>query len=60
MRRSRRDFDGNGVWVAFNSLDTTNCWVMGGPNATCPWKYTIAEENDLQTKVILVRDVDLD
>ena len=60
MRRTRRDFDGNGVWVDFNSLDTASCWVMGGPNATCPWKGTIVEENDLQKKVILVSDNDLD
>jgi hypothetical protein len=59
MRRSHRDYDGNGAWVDFNSLDEAGCWVMGGPNATCPWKDTLTEQNDLQKKVILVRGTGL-
>ncbi|KAG4435668.1 hypothetical protein IFR05_008863, partial [Cadophora sp. M221] len=53
MRRSDRDFDGHGAWVDFNSLDVEGCWTTGGPNATCPYRETVGEENDLQKRVIL-------
>lgn len=54
MRRSRQDHDGDGVWVDFNSLDIAGCWVTGGPNATCLWKDTLSQQNDLEKKVVLV------
>lgn len=34
----------SGVWIDFNSLDQDNCWVTGGPNATCPYNGDDAEE----------------
>jgi hypothetical protein len=27
----------SGVWINFNSLDVTACWVTSGPNGTCPY-----------------------
>ncbi|KAL5318157.1 hypothetical protein ACEPPN_013216 [Leptodophora sp. 'Broadleaf-Isolate-01'] len=54
MRRSDRDFDGHGAWVDFNSLDVEGCWTTGGPNATCPYREAVGEQNDLEKRVILV------
>ena len=54
MRDSRRDFDGHGAWVDFNSLEEDGCWTTGGPNATCPYLLHQNSENDLQKKYILV------
>jgi hypothetical protein len=54
MRDSHRDYDGNGVWVDFNSLDYQDCWVTGGPNATCPYKQTSTGEYDLKKNTVLV------
>jgi hypothetical protein len=54
IRDAPRDYDGNGVWVDFNSLAYNNCWVTGGPNATCPYKYRLSEANDLKSKIVLV------
>jgi hypothetical protein len=55
MRRSFREYDGDGTWVDFNSLDVAGCWVTGGPNAACLWKDTSSQQTDLEKKVILVR-----
>ncbi|EXJ95144.1 hypothetical protein A1O1_00263 [Capronia coronata CBS 617.96] len=41
----------SGVWINFNSLDQVDCWVTGGPNATCP--YTGNEEGDHQRQVLI-------
>jgi hypothetical protein len=49
------DYDANGVWVDFNSLDTEGCWVSGGPNATCPYLNTSSVQNDLKERYIIVR-----
>lgn len=54
MRESHRDYDGHGAWVDFNSLDVGGCWVTGGPNATCPYTATLAQEDDFKKRVILV------
>lgn len=54
MRRDRRDYDGHGAWVDFNSLDIKGCWTVGGPNATCPYSETSQQMNDLQKRVILI------
>jgi hypothetical protein len=59
MRNSRRDYDGQGVWVDFNSLDYKSCWVTGGPNATCPYSDTLQQDDDLQKRVILVCSLSL-
>ncbi|KIX05747.1 uncharacterized protein Z518_03719 [Rhinocladiella mackenziei CBS 650.93] len=41
----------SGVWIDFNSLDRQDCWVTGGPNATCP--YTDNEEEIQQRQVLI-------
>ncbi|KIW96158.1 uncharacterized protein Z519_03225 [Cladophialophora bantiana CBS 173.52] len=38
----------SGVWINFNSLDQANCWVLGGPNATCPYSDFKQEEQQRQ------------
>ncbi|KAF8863260.1 hypothetical protein BDZ45DRAFT_138206 [Acephala macrosclerotiorum] len=57
MRDNHRDYDGHGAWVDFNSLDVNGCWTVGGPNATCPYSDTLAQEDDLRKRVILVPTV---
>jgi hypothetical protein len=48
------DDDGR-VWVDFNALDVQGCWVMGGPNATCPWTNRgIGDEDEITRRYILV------
>jgi hypothetical protein len=54
MKLTKRDYDGHGVWVDFNSLDVKGCWTIGGPNATCPYQDTAAQMDDLKKRVILV------
>jgi hypothetical protein len=54
MRNLKRDYDGHGAWVDFNSLNIEGCWTTGGPNATCPYSDSVAQMNDLQKRVILV------
>ncbi|CZR62431.1 related to Lectin C-type domain protein [Phialocephala subalpina] len=54
MRDSHRD---NSAWVDFNSLDVNMCWTVGGPNATCPYTDTLAQEDDFRKRVILVPTV---
>lgn len=54
MRDSHRDYDGQGVFVDFNSLDYQDCWVTGGPNATCPYLGATTQEDDLKKKTVLV------
>ena len=56
MRASHRDFDGQGAWIDFNSLDVKDCWTSGGPNATCPYSDSLAQQDDLKKKFVLVRD----
>lgn len=59
MKDSHRDYDGHGAWVDFNSLDVKTCWTTGGPNATCPYSATLAQEDDLKKRVILVSPIPL-
>jgi hypothetical protein len=54
MRDSYHDSDGHGVWVDFNSLDVQDCWVTGGQNATCPYKNSLSQADDLKRKTVLV------
>jgi hypothetical protein len=54
IREYHRDYDGHGVWVDFNSLDFKDCWVSGGPNATCPYKDSVNQSDDLKKKTVLV------
>ncbi|KAF4634952.1 hypothetical protein G7Y89_g3161 [Cudoniella acicularis] len=58
MRESRREYDGHGAcWVDFNDLDTSGCWVTGGPNATCPYNQSSSQADYLKRRVILVPTV---
>lgn len=41
----------SGIWIDFNSLDQTDCWVSGGPNASCP--YTGSEDSEDQRQVLI-------
>lgn len=54
-----RDFDNEDpkIWLDFNSLETKNCWTMGGPNATCPYNGQQAIIDDITKKEILVPTV---
>ncbi|OAP58315.1 hypothetical protein AYL99_07405 [Fonsecaea erecta] len=47
------DSDGilSGVWINFNSIDQANCWVLGGPNATCP--YSDFKEAEQQREILV-------
>jgi hypothetical protein len=56
IRDTRRDYDGHGVFVDFNSLDNEYCWVSGGPNATCPYPGTNSQSEDYKRKTVLVSD----
>jgi hypothetical protein len=58
MRSSHQEYDGHGVLVDFNSLDFSGCWVTGGPNATSPYGESLASQDDLKRKVILVSGKD--
>ncbi|KAF1811404.1 hypothetical protein P152DRAFT_474579 [Eremomyces bilateralis CBS 781.70] len=40
------------VWLAFNSIDRADCWVVGGRNETCP--YEGAEEETSQAVIVPV------
>jgi hypothetical protein len=53
MMTSRRDYDGHGVWIDFNSLEYEGCWTTGGPNATCPYLNSVSQTDDLHKKFIL-------
>ena len=57
MRDKNRDSDANGVWVDLNSLDVQGCWTTGGPNATCPYSDSLATEDDLKKRVVLVSPI---
>jgi hypothetical protein len=57
MRNNRRDYDGHGVWIDFNSLDYQGCWTSGGPNATCPYLQDPDDVDHLDKKTILVSDL---
>ena len=57
IRDSHRDYDGHGVWVDFNSLNYQDCWVSGGPNATCPYKDNVSYADDLRKKTVLVSNL---
>lgn len=50
IRESRRD---GRVWVDFNALNIEACWVMGGPNAICPYGNGQGYD-DLERRTILV------
>ncbi|KAJ5112724.1 hypothetical protein N7532_000769 [Penicillium argentinense] len=39
------------VYINFNSMDITSCWVSGGPGATCPYA---ANPQQLERKTVLV------
>lgn len=39
------------VYINFNSIDVTSCWVSGGPGATCPYQ---ANPQQLERKTVVV------
>ncbi|ETI27913.1 hypothetical protein G647_00362 [Cladophialophora carrionii CBS 160.54] len=41
----------SGIWINFNSLDQPNCWVIDGPNATCP--YSDFQEGQQQRQILI-------
>ncbi|KIV81055.1 hypothetical protein PV11_08507 [Exophiala sideris] len=41
----------SGVWIDFNSLDQANCWVAGGPNASCPYSTDPKGENQREVLI---------
>jgi hypothetical protein len=38
----------SGIWINFNSLDQPACWVIDGPNGTCPYSDFEAEQQQRQ------------
>lgn len=53
VQSANRDYDQNGVWVDFNSLDTAGCWVSGG-NSTCPYAPTSGLQAIQHTRNVVV------
>jgi hypothetical protein len=41
----------SGIWINFNSLDQPDCWVIDGPNATCPYSDFQAEQQQRQVLI---------
>ncbi|KAE8350632.1 hypothetical protein BDV28DRAFT_138750 [Aspergillus coremiiformis] len=39
------------IWLDFNSLDMTSCWVTGGPGARCPYA---SDPRQLEKRTVLV------
>ncbi|KAJ5569450.1 uncharacterized protein N7459_008880 [Penicillium hispanicum] len=39
------------VYIDFNSIDVTSCWVYGGPHVSCPYA---ADPQQLERKTVLV------
>ncbi|EJS43384.1 YHR151C [Saccharomyces arboricola H-6] len=33
------------IWIDLNSVSVSNCWVSGGPYATCPYEKVISTRN---------------
>lgn len=59
VRDARRDYDGHGVWVDFNSLSVRGCWVMGGPNATCPYDNVGTASTDDKRQILVRHSIPL-
>jgi hypothetical protein len=54
IQSANRDYDQNGVWVDFNSLDTADCWVSGS-NTTCPYLQTTGLQGTQYTRYVVVK-----
>jgi hypothetical protein len=39
------------IYVDFNSIDVTSCWVTGGPGAKCPYE---SDPQQLEHRTVLV------
>ncbi|KAF3394137.1 Maintenance of telomere capping protein 6 [Penicillium rolfsii] len=39
------------IFIDFNSIDVTSCWVSGGPDADCPYEY---DPQQLEHRTVLV------
>ena len=53
VRSADRDYDQNGVWVDFNSLDTPSCWVSGS-NTKCPYAPMVGLQGAQYTRYVVV------
>jgi hypothetical protein len=42
------------TWVDFNAIDRQDCWVMGGADATCPYKLASWDQDYTRRRAILV------
>ncbi|KAK2742822.1 hypothetical protein FQN57_005113 [Myotisia sp. PD_48] len=42
---------GGVVWIDFNSIDVSTCWVAGGPGAQCPYEVNMDE---IERRTIIV------
>lgn len=42
------------VYINFNSIDITSCWVSGGPNAGCPYE---SDPEEIHHKTVLVASI---
>ncbi|EPE25809.1 hypothetical protein GLAREA_01721 [Glarea lozoyensis ATCC 20868] len=45
------------TWVDFNAIDRQDCWVMGGADATCPYKLASWDQDYTRRRAILVPTV---
>ncbi|KIN08239.1 hypothetical protein OIDMADRAFT_152418 [Oidiodendron maius Zn] len=52
MKSSNRDYDQNGVWVDWNSLNTAGCWVTGS-NTTCPYVQSVGLQGAQYTRYVI-------
>ena len=52
MKSSNRDYDQNGVWVDWNSLNTAGCWVTGR-NTTCPYVQSVGLQGAQYTRYVV-------
>lgn len=39
------------IWIDLNSISVSNCWVSGGPYASCPYEKVISRRNFVKMMV---------
>lgn len=54
IKVANRDYDQNGVWIDFNSLNTEGCWVSGR-KTICPYAQTVGLQGARYKKYVVVR-----
>jgi hypothetical protein len=52
MRDSGYSFRGTGALIDFNSINVRECWVTGGPNATCPYIVVVDPQRTILVPTI--------